>query len=351
GYGWTDSDQPDGPVFEWMDVAGVGTELVLGDDDYEIVALPFAFPFYGNAHNSVRIDSNGYLSFDGNAFSEYNNAPIPSTFLPNDLVAAFWEDLNPSAGGTIHYHHDPQTGRFLVQYTDVVPYAADGVYTFQVILEPGGTIRFQYLSMQGEIGSATIGIEDPAGVSGLPIEYNGNYVHDNLAIEIIAGCEWLSVTPQAGSTYGGASTAVTVTADATDLPYGEYTCELVVMSNDADEPEIVVPVVVNVHRGLDAPIVAGAPTSFALHASFPNPFRDATTIGFDLPVASDVSLRVFDVTGRLVTEVERGRFAAGRHRVRWSGLDSARRPVSSGVYFYRLDTGSFSETHRVVVMK
>ena len=85
-----------------------------------------------------------------------------------------------------------------------------------------------------------------------------------------------------------------------------------------------------------------------LGQSFPNPFHSSTRISFTLAKPSVVRLTVFDVTGRRVATVVDGAMLAGRHSAAWSGRDSAGRTVASGVYFYRLDIGSWSKTKRML---
>ncbi len=84
----------------------------------------------------------------------------------------------------------------------------------------------------------------------------------------------------------------------------------------------------------------------------PNPFNPRTTIAFDLPGPQSVSLRVFDMAGRLVKElITAEEHTSGRHEVVWNGTDDAGRQVTSGTYFYRLETGAFSETRRMTLVK
>jgi flagellar hook assembly protein FlgD len=64
-----------------------------------------------------------------------------------------------------------------------------------------------------------------------------------------------------------------------------------------------------------------------------------------------VTLTVYDVSGRLVTTLVDETRGPGVHEVSWDGRDAARRQVSSGVYFYRIDAGSFVETKRMVLLK
>jgi hypothetical protein len=93
------------------------------------------------------------------------------------------------------------------------------------------------------------------------------------------------------------------------------------------------------------------PARFALHHNQPNPFSPATVIRYDLPVPSEVSLRIFDVSGRHVKTLAAGEAPAGRHSVVWDARDEAGRAVSAGVYFYRLRAGIFDATRRMMLIK
>jgi hypothetical protein len=83
----------------------------------------------------------------------------------------------------------------------------------------------------------------------------------------------------------------------------------------------------------------------------PNPFNPATTIGFELTRPADVTLSVYDPSGAFVAAITRGRYAAGPHEVRWNGTDARGENVASGVYFYRLVSGSTELTRKMIVLK
>jgi hypothetical protein len=93
------------------------------------------------------------------------------------------------------------------------------------------------------------------------------------------------------------------------------------------------------------------PRVLALEANNPNPFNPETTIRFSLPEASDVSLDVYDIGGRLVETIVRGHFEAGRHEAVWLGLDSDGRPAASGTYFYRLRAGDKVLTGKMTLIR
>jgi hypothetical protein len=94
-----------------------------------------------------------------------------------------------------------------------------------------------------------------------------------------------------------------------------------------------------------------APAMFALRRAVPNPLRVGTRIAFDLPVDAEVSLEVFDVTGRRVRTLAREALPAGAHEIAWDGRDDSGHSVAVGVYLYRLRAGQFEAARRVVVIR
>jgi hypothetical protein len=88
------------------------------------------------------------------------------------------------------------------------------------------------------------------------------------------------------------------------------------------------------------------PKDFTLSQNYPNPFNPSTTISFSLPSKSYVSLKVFDALGREVSTLVSQELTAGNYSQQWN-------PVSlpSGMYFYRLQAGNYSETRKLVLLK
>ncbi|NOS84659.1 MAG: T9SS type A sorting domain-containing protein [Ignavibacteria bacterium] len=88
------------------------------------------------------------------------------------------------------------------------------------------------------------------------------------------------------------------------------------------------------------------PNGFSLSQNYPNPFNPETTIKFALPVGGNVTLKVFDVTGRLVSEIVNGNLQAGLHEVNFNASN-----LSSGAYFYKLETKDFTDIKKMVLVK
>nr|CAI78808.1 hypothetical protein [uncultured Latescibacterota bacterium] len=97
--------------------------------------------------------------------------------------------------------------------------------------------------------------------------------------------------------------------------------------------------------------VLRGPACFALHPNYPNPFNPATVIMFDVPVRTEISLRVFNVRGQLVKTLVSEELPPGTHYVRWDGTNNDDRPVASGVYFYRMDAEDYQKTQKMILLK
>ena len=93
------------------------------------------------------------------------------------------------------------------------------------------------------------------------------------------------------------------------------------------------------------------PTEFALYENYPNPFNPVTTIRFDVPEISDVSVTVFNVLGKEINSYNLNTMSPGTHQIKWRGIDNTGKPVSSGVYFYTIKAGDFFSTKKMMLLK
>jgi hypothetical protein len=92
------------------------------------------------------------------------------------------------------------------------------------------------------------------------------------------------------------------------------------------------------------------PTDYALEQNYPNPFNAGTVIPFALKDASDWTLTVYNVMGQVVRTFA-GHNEAGRISVNWDGSDQSGTSVSSGVYFYRVQTANWNATKKMTLVK
>jgi hypothetical protein len=88
-----------------------------------------------------------------------------------------------------------------------------------------------------------------------------------------------------------------------------------------------------------------------LKGNYPNPFNPETNIRFSLKEAAKVSIEIYNVKGQLVRKLVNDVRDAGDHAVVWNGVDNNGRAVSSGVYYYKMSTGKYSSTKKMILMK
>ncbi len=100
-----------------------------------------------------------------------------------------------------------------------------------------------------------------------------------------------------------------------------------------------------------APETAGGVLRYALHGSTSNPIVGATEFRFQVPVATEVELALFDVSGRAVAMLAKGSFRPGAHTVAWDGKGLSGQPVAAGVYYARLHAGEYTATRPVVLSR
>jgi subtilisin family serine protease len=250
GYKWIDSDDPNGPVYVWNDIAATGTAVTawtptgtFGGTDEGYAGpfnLGFNFKFYGQSKSQIYISSNGFLMFSTLNTNTFTNAAIPSAAVPNEIIAPFWDDLDAKSPGTVHYKQEGNS--FIIQWTNYQRYSGTASYTFQVVLYSSGKILVYYNNITGTNNSATIGIENGAGTIGLQTAYNATYVKNNLALKFAAEPDWLAINNHSGLLYSGNQTAINLSFNSEDLPVGLYSMDVVVSTNDPSHQTVTIPV-------------------------------------------------------------------------------------------------------------
>ncbi len=247
GYKWKDSNEPNGPAYVWTDIAANPNAVQVSfpngtlDDGYtNAIPIGFEFKFYGTNYTNLYITTNGFLSFSALTSAYYSNATIPTGAAPNNIIAPFWDDLDGRTQGTVHYLSEPD--KFTIQFTNWQKYSGTGSLTFQVVLRSNDRILFYYNNMNATLTSATVGIENASGSDGLQVAYNAAYVANNLAVQLAADPEWLSVNNYSGTIYAGNSVNIGLMINTDGLEMGEYSMDVEISTNDPAHQTIVVPI-------------------------------------------------------------------------------------------------------------
>lgn len=127
-----------------------------------------------------------------------------------------------------------------------------------------------------------------------------------------------------------------------------YNGVLTVTTNDETNPVFTININGSALGNNDQPQL---PKVTKLNTNYPNPFNPETTISFDLKENSDVKISIYNIKGQLVKTLVDRPMNAGRHQLVWNGKDHNQQRVSSGVYFFRMDSKNYHSTKKMLLMK
>lgn len=171
GYIYEATQEGDSVTYTWIDPSS-GTPITAwqgtGDDGYASISLPFTFPYYDQDLTSLNVCTNGFLETGTGV--EYTNAALPNAADAN-MMCMFWDDLNPSAGGTVYQYNSPMNDYTVIAFVNVPPYSGTGTLTAEIILDNQGRIRCNYQTLPATVNSATTGIQGLTGSSNWYLQY------------------------------------------------------------------------------------------------------------------------------------------------------------------------------------
>ncbi len=354
GYTWLDSEEPGGPEVAFRDITQEGGAVAFVQNDAPVgpFDLPFAFPFYGETHDSYYIAPNGYISFTDDA-NHWNNSggAMPSGQAPENAICGWWDDLLGDDNLEGHVFRHASGDSLVVSWVEAPHYNQGqygGPFTFQIILEANGRITLQYGDMAAtddDSDSGTVGLQGPENDLGFVVQHMERSVND-YAVHILPPI-WLQLPQRSGILAGGSGIDLPMQVYNSInglLPEGDYEGEVVLSANTGQEP---VRVAVHLHVGAVSVDENTRPASFALEAPVPNPFNPVTRIAFSLAESRTVRLEVYNLQGQKVASLLQGeRLPAGEHT---QGFDAS--ALSSGIYLLRLHAGDFSAARKMTLLK
>lgn len=174
----------------YANVRGTTRLQLTGDDAVARVQLPFPFRFHARGASAAWVSTNGYVAFadPGEAAAgDFVNRPIPDQPAPNTAVYALWDDLSVRGSARGVYTATLGTApdrRFIIEYRNFEVAQTGDLVSFSVVLGEDGTIETDYHSLEGEGDGrhATVGIEGPAGLSGIQYSLDDPVLADRTAI-------------------------------------------------------------------------------------------------------------------------------------------------------------------------
>jgi hypothetical protein len=170
----------------------------------------------------------------------------------------------------------------------------------------------------------------------------------SIDVNYLSGNDWMTVDPEFGELEENETNIIEVTFNTTDLTEGLYQSEIVISYNSS---EVIIPVSLTV-SGTDI----NEDTIIAitkLIGNYPNPFNPTTTISFQINNQQNeqVELIIYNLKGQKVKRYEIRNWKSGMNEIVWSGDDDSGKPVASGIYYYKLKVGAYSQTKKMMLMK
>jgi hypothetical protein len=245
GYVWIDSDEPGGPEFSYTDISTTGIPVFdLADDN--IVGpfnIGFDFFFYGEVKSQFWINSNGCIGFTSNKITIQNTAIPTHSSIYKDFIAWMWDDLVYRPGfSQVFYKTYPD--KLIIQFKNYEHiYQANLPINAEVVIYKNGKILLLYDSFASGVitNSCTIGLQSSSPEIGLQVAFNENYLHDDLAVFMrVPGDFIIDVEPAYGIIPENSSSVITITYDSKQYVPGPYTQELLLESNDLNNPEYLI---------------------------------------------------------------------------------------------------------------
>ncbi len=229
----------EGASYSWVNAAGVGTKVNvsvstagtagMGDDDItSAINLGFSFPFYHHNYTSVRIGSNGLLTFSSFTPNLFEFCSLPATVAPNNMISVFCADLDPSASGDVYYWNDNANNVFVAEWFNVPLYGTNNFSTVEAVLYDDGKIKLQYVNITNStFGYAAVGTENIAGTVAT-VYYNHSSVDrlDPFALLFVPANAAPNITssqPASGSITVAENSSLRLNISVNDLDFDNMT--------------------------------------------------------------------------------------------------------------------------------
>ncbi|MCF8373057.1 MAG: T9SS type A sorting domain-containing protein [Bacteroidales bacterium] len=302
------------PVYDWMEINTIGTELNMPSSDYtQTITIPFTFKYYSMDYTELRVSTDGWIAFGSGSQTAYENTPLPNNDNVDAMAAVFWDDLHDNnwETGKLFYYNDVANHRLIVQWDSIAHYNdqddPDKEVFQAILLDPAyyltptgdGELIFQYSRIIVRT-NCTVGIENKLENIGLQYVYNNSYDITASVLKNDFAIKFTTVPPFS------------------------------TLSDEGSKMEV---------------------PGYSLGQNYPNPFSPNTWISYSIPKEAKVELHIFDISGQLIRTLQNQQQAAGNYTLMWNGLNNDGDKVSSGVFFYRLQTDEFVATKKLFMLK
>jgi hypothetical protein len=388
------SGSPSQPEYNWIDISGTGTDIIgsIGDDEtVGPISLGFTFNYFGIDYTEFYINSNGFITFEPTTiFGTTSPVQMPHTGFFDNFIAGYWKNLdptNPNVSGK-HLYYGVNGSDMVITYENYPEKNgnANSWISFQIILKSNDNIKVQFSDMGTSFDTTDggVGIENSNGTQGITYRYdvNGGPIFNSpLALEFGLNASSLPVeltsfsvsvkntmvkldwkTETEVNNYGFEIERKVSTTNTSARPFekigfvsgngnsnspkdysfldnniasGKYSYRLKQIDNDG-----------KFEYSHEIEIDLGSPLEFSLNQNYPNPFNPSTLISFSVPVAAPVTLKIYDVLGNEVATLLNSEKPAGVYEIEFNATE-----LTSGIYFYQINAGTFTQTKKMLLIK
>jgi hypothetical protein len=270
------------------------------------------------------IDGIEMASWSGN--QSWAQFSYPITAGPHTFKWTYTKDSSQASGNDCAWIDDV-----------IFPIAASG--EIAIIYVPQTEFNFLELSPNDQVSADlvinNVGTVELTGTITYPSEmgllYNGLPLENNYNYSIPVGEARIYT--------------LTYTAPETEV---ELDLEMIITSNDINNPSITIPIHITTVPNSDPAIV---PVVTTLEGNYPNPFNPETTINFSLKESGKVRINIYNLKGQLVKQLIDTELPSGKHQIVWNGKDNQGRNVGSGIYLYRMEAKGYTNTKKMMLMK
>ena len=248
-----DSDDEDGPVFNWEVVRGEGTRIsrdwyTENEKLWKAVPLPYELTFYNQPTDTIWISWEGAIAMSKPEINPgyWFPSPIPTDDEVNNIIAPYfapqnYDYLNSNVEEEVGVFYKIHDDRVVVEWAECIDlFGMGNPYSYEAIIFKNGNIKFQYKtgSWSG-VTYGVIGVENADGSDGVQLAHMQKYFKDGLAVSLIPAEK--QIIP------AGESKELNVAIDAKLLNKGEYTGNFRIFNNSPQNPEVIVPVSLTVN--------------------------------------------------------------------------------------------------------
>ena len=161
--------------------------------------------------------------------------------------------------------------------------------------------------------------------------------------------DWISISSLNETLLPNETVTLNIVLGNEDIEPGAYSCQMLIISNATNLPEIIIPIDINI-----SPVSNEQVDEIVIRDNLsnnPNPFNPETTINYSISKEGKVIIDIFNIKGQKVKCLVNDNLKSGNYKTLWNGTNSRGNRVSSGVYMYRMKTASGLKVNKMIMLK